>query len=58
MRYMHHHRDIGVLKHVAGNPFENTLAKTGMRVSAHDKKIAAEFVSATSSSPGLLQQPC
>ena len=48
---MHHHRDIGVFEHVAGNPSENTLAQTGMRVSAHDEKIAPEFI-------GGSQKPC
>jgi len=48
---MHHHRNIGVFEHVAGNPPENTLAQTGMRVSAHHEKIACAFA-------GGSQKPC
>jgi len=48
---MHHHRNIGVFEHVAGNPPENTLAQTGMRVSAHHEKIAYAFA-------GGSQKPC
>jgi len=40
-----------VFEHVAGDPSKNTLAQTGMRVRAHYKKIAPEFI-------GGSQKPC
>ena len=41
---MHHHREAGVFEHVAGDPSENALAQTGMRVGAHHEKIARAFI--------------
>ena len=41
---VHHHRDRGVLQHMAGDTAQDQLTKARMRIGTHHQQIAGKFI--------------